>query len=37
MMMRALEWFGFKIGDAIYWLLHELLGIDPPNYGGWYR
>ena len=30
-MMRALEWLGFKIGDGIYWVLHELLDIDPPD------
>ena len=36
-MMRALEWVGFKIGDGIYWLLHELLGFKPPRQDDWYR
>jgi hypothetical protein len=31
-MMRLLEWVGYKVGDGIYYVLHELLGIDPPDW-----
>ena len=30
--MRVLGWVGVKVGEGIYWLLHTLLGIDPPKY-----
>ncbi len=37
MIGRWLEWLGYKVGDVIYYVLHELFAFDPPNYGGWDR
>ena len=34
-MMRLSAWVGYKIGEAVWWLLHEVMGLESPDPDDW--